>query len=115
MIDYALQLIFVLLARLVVLIRPLVPAVCMVLAWGTLALAAWTLVAAVRSALDNVRQMHQIPCARCCYATRDYRLKCSVRPVEAFSEQAIGCQDFEPAGSYPYPASLPSSEPVSYR
>ena len=115
MIDDALQLIFVLLARLIVLMRPLVPTVCMVLAWGTMALAAWTVVGAVRSALGNVRQMHKIPCAGCCYATRDHRLKCSVRPVEAFSEQAIGCQDFEAAGSYPYPAALPSSEPISSR
>ena len=114
MIDYAFQVMLVLLAKLIVFIRPLIPAVCMVLAWGTMALAAWTLIGAVRSALANVRQMHQIPCARCRYATHDYRLKCSVQPVEAFSEQAIGCLDFEPADSHPYPAAPPASG-VSYR
>ncbi len=100
MIAQALQLVFVLVAKGIVLIRPLLPTVCLVLAWWMTALVIWTLVAAVRSSVANVRQLHRIPCAQCRYATRDYHLKCPVRPVEAFSEQAIDCPDFAAAESY---------------
>ncbi len=55
-----------------------------------------SIVTMVRQGLKNVRKMHRIPCSTCCYATEDYHLKCSVRPAEAFSEQAISCQDFAP-------------------
>lgn len=117
MIAQALQLVFVLVAKGIVLIRPLLPTVCLVLAWWITALVVWTLVAAVRSSVANVRQMHRIPCAQCRYATRDYHLKCPVRPVEAFSEQAIDCPDFASAESYGFQQMQPSSEsaPSRYR
>ncbi len=96
MVDQALQLIFVLLAKLIVEIRPVLPALCIIVAWGFTALLLWNLVVTVRRSAASVRRLHSIPCAGCQYATRDYRLKCSVHPIEAFSEQAINCHDFEP-------------------
>jgi hypothetical protein len=55
-----------------------------------------SLVSMLRQGLANLREMHRIPCSNCRYATDSYCLKCSVHPVEAFSEQAISCQDFSP-------------------
>jgi len=43
----------------------------------------------------QLRRMHQVPCSRCMYFTGDYNLKCTVRPCDALTEQAIGCRDFE--------------------
>ncbi len=94
--SYLTQSAFIFLARLVVWLRPALPIICAVLAWGIVAMLVLNLVAMVRQGLTSVREMHRIPCANCCYATENYRLKCSVRPVEAFSEQAINCQDFAP-------------------
>ncbi|NJR69347.1 MAG: hypothetical protein HC771_12300 [Synechococcales cyanobacterium CRU_2_2] len=36
-----------------------------------------------------------MPCSNCRYFTGDYRLKCTVNPYVALSEEAIGCRDFE--------------------
>lgn len=90
------QFAFVLLAKLIVWIRPAVPIICAAVAWTITAMLILGIVAMVRQGVANVRKMHRIPCANCRYATDSYRLKCSVRPVEAFSEQAISCQDFAP-------------------
>ncbi|MGB3300742.1 MAG: hypothetical protein WBA76_20955 [Phormidesmis sp.] len=89
---------FVLLAKLIVWIRPALPIICAALAWTITAMLILNVVAMVRQGLANVQKMHRIPCANCLYATDSYRLKCSVRPVEAFSEQAISCQDFAAKG-----------------
>lgn len=86
--------IFVLLAKLIIWIRPALPIICAALAWTITAMLILNVVAIARQGLVNARKMHRIPCANCLYATESYRLKCSVRPVEAFSEQAISCQDF---------------------
>ncbi|MGB3531953.1 MAG: hypothetical protein WBA13_00385 [Microcoleaceae cyanobacterium] len=43
----------------------------------------------------HLQQLHQIPCSRCAYFTGDYRLKCTVCPSQALTEEAIGCRDFE--------------------
>lgn len=43
----------------------------------------------------QLHRMHQVPCSRCVYFTGDYNLKCTVRPGDALTEQAIGCRDFE--------------------
>ena len=43
----------------------------------------------------QLRRIHQVPCSRCAYFTGDYNLKCTVRPCDALTEQAIGCRDFE--------------------
>jgi hypothetical protein len=96
MMSPILQSIFIAIARLMVWSRPAVPIIFAVLAWSITAMLVLSIVSMVRQGLANVRTMHRIPCANCRYATENYRLKCSVHPVEAFSEQAISCQDFEP-------------------
>ena len=93
--DYTLNLIFVLLARAIVTIRPFLPVICFVFLWSAIALAVWHLFTGLRQGVKTVKRLHQIPCADCRYATCSYHLKCSVQPVIAFSEEAIGCQDFE--------------------
>ncbi|WP_322744170.1 MULTISPECIES: hypothetical protein [unclassified Coleofasciculus] len=40
--------------------------------------------------------MHQIPCAYCQFFTNDHRLKCTVNPSIASSENAINCRDYCP-------------------
>ncbi len=52
---------------------------------------------ATRSSILQLRRLHQIPCNHCVFYTGDYRLKCTVRPCEAFSEAAISCMDYERA------------------
>ncbi len=94
--DQLLQLMFVLLAKYIVWIRPFLPAICFALVWGGLALATYSLFTGLRKGIENVRQLHRIPCSGCQYATGSYHLKCSVHPSVAFSEQAITCLDFEP-------------------
>ncbi|NJO79816.1 MAG: hypothetical protein HC827_15765 [Cyanobacteria bacterium RM1_2_2] len=64
--------------------------------WGMMALFGWSLWAALREGIIRLKALHQIPCDRCMYCTGDYRLKCAVRPYTAFTEEAIGCRDFEP-------------------
>lgn len=47
------------------------------------------------SGLTYVKKLHQVPCNRCIYFTGDYRLKCTVNPLMALSEETIDCR-FEP-------------------
>lgn len=59
-----------------------------------LGLAAWSLIGAVYSIVSQARKMHQIPCTKCRFFTGDYRLKCTVKPQIANTEQAISCSDY---------------------
>ncbi len=52
------------------------------------------LVVVIKKAIEHLQRLHQIPCDKCAYFTGDYRLKCTVNPVAAMSENAIGCRDF---------------------
>jgi len=94
-IDSLLQFTFTNLARLIINLRPALPTICLVLAWTITAIVIVNLVAMFKQGTARIRQMHRIPCANCRYSTNDYRLKCSVHPTEAFSENAINCLDFE--------------------
>ncbi len=67
------------------------------LVWGMMFRLAIDFVQVMRRNFASVRRLHSIPCAGCCYATGDYRLKCSVHPTSAFSEEAINCCDFAPS------------------
>jgi hypothetical protein len=87
-------------AKLIVAIRPIVPAICFAVTWLFIASLVFSLVAMVKQGAANIRQMHKIPCAGCRYATQNYRLKCSVHPTDAFSEQAINCTDFAKREEY---------------
>lgn len=73
----------------------LVP-ICFVSAWTLIILFAWSLWAAARDSLTTAKQMHQIPCTGCQFFTDDYRLKCTVHPSIANTEEAINCYDFQP-------------------
>ena len=52
----------------------------------------WT---AARDSIMTAKQMHQIPCSGCQYFTDDYRLKCTVNPTIANTEEAIECLDYQ--------------------
>ncbi len=54
----------------------------------------------LKKGIAQIQRVHQIPCDRCAFCTGDYRLKCTVRPKDAFTEEAINCSDFEPANAY---------------
>ena len=61
-----------------------------------LSLCIWSLVSAVLDVVARAMQMHQIPCTKCRFFTTDYRLKCTVQPDLANTEQAINCSDYQP-------------------
>ena len=58
------------------------------------ALLSWRFIVITIKAVNHLKRLHQIPCDKCAYFTGDYRLKCTVNPIGAMSEQAIGCRDF---------------------
>ncbi len=59
----------------------------------------WRIWLTFKKGTDYLKRLHQIPCHACEYFTNDYRLKCTVHPIKACSEQAIACIDFEPKTS----------------
>ena len=74
--------------------------ICLLFAWATIALLFWSAWNTLRQGINTLKRLHRIPCDRCVFFTEDYRLKCTVRPIEALTEDAIDCRDFEPAPSY---------------
>jgi len=64
----------------------------------------WAIAAAVQDGVQRLRRLHQIPCDRCAFCSKDYRLPCTVHPTLAFTEAAIDCRDYEPI---PHPAANP--------
>ncbi|MFW9263350.1 hypothetical protein [Nostoc sp. CALU 546] len=77
-------------------IEPLLVPICFVVAWTVIILVVWSLCAAARDSLTTAKQMHQIPCTGCQFFTDNYRLKCTVRPSIANTEEAIDCSDYQP-------------------
>ncbi|MEH2395405.1 MAG: hypothetical protein V7K21_28390 [Nostoc sp.] len=53
----------------------------------------------LKKGIIHLKTLHEIPCSGCEYFTNDYRLKCTVHPKKACSEEAIACIDFEPKTS----------------
>ncbi|AFY33265.1 hypothetical protein [Calothrix sp. PCC 7507] len=69
---------------------------CLLCAWTItigLILSMWL---TLKKGINFIKKLHQIPCHACEYFTNDHRLKCTVHPIKACSEQAINCIDFEP-------------------
>lgn len=64
-------------------------------ACSLLGLFGWSFASFVMDTVARAREMHQIPCTKCRFFTGDYRLKCTVRPNIANTEQAIGCFDYQ--------------------
>ncbi|MEA5464750.1 hypothetical protein [Leptothoe sp. PORK10 BA2] len=54
----------------------------------------WRVFHTLQQGANYVRRLHQIPCSQCAYFTGDYRLKCTVNPFSALTEEAIGCVDY---------------------
>ena len=69
-------------------------------AWSFAFLFIWSILRQSGTGVNYLNKLHQIPCSGCAFFTNDYRLKCTVHPVKALSEDAIGCLDFEPGTSY---------------
>jgi hypothetical protein len=70
---------------------------CPIMIWSVLMSFLLSLMIALEDAVKRLRRIHQIPCNRCQYYTGSHYLKCPIHPILAFSEDAIDCQDFEPA------------------
>ena len=56
----------------------------------------FSVVSAFKQGAEQLKRLHQIPCYKCDFFTNDFRLKCTVHPIKACSEEALGCTDFEP-------------------
>lgn len=56
----------------------------------------WSIWKAEKDGVARLHRLHQIPCSRCTFFTGDYRLKCTVHPTKALTEEAINCFDYEP-------------------
>lgn len=54
----------------------------------------WSLGSVVKDTIEVAKTMHEIPCANCQYFTDDHRLKCTLHPKIANTEQAIDCSDY---------------------
>ena len=63
-------------------------------ALSVLSLCSWSLVSCIIVAIAQAKRMHKIPCTKCRFFTGDYRLKCTVNPSLANTEQAIDCGDY---------------------
>jgi hypothetical protein len=63
-------------------------------AWFLLFALTSTLFRAIADVIKRTKKMHAIPCSDCSYFTNDYRLKCTVQPHLASTEQAVSCPDF---------------------
>ncbi len=76
-------------------IQPVVITLCLITAWGFVLILGSSVIAMVVDVIQRAKQMHKIPCSDCQYFTNDYRLKCSVHPFQASTEEAINCQDYQ--------------------
>ena len=59
-----------------------------------LGLIGWTIVSALLDAMAQAKRMHQIPCGNCRFSTNNHRLKCTMNPYNANTEEAIDCPDY---------------------
>lgn len=64
-------------------------------ACSLLSLCIWSLVSPLIAVVASAKQMHRIPCSKCRFFTNDHRLKCTVKPQTANTEDAIGCRDYQ--------------------
>ncbi|MDR9898721.1 hypothetical protein G7B40_029800 [Aetokthonos hydrillicola Thurmond2011] len=87
-----LQLLYYLLHTIQFLIVP----ICFFCAWALVFVVASSLWTAAKQSVSSAKQMHQIPCTNCEFFTDNYRLKCTVHPHAANTEEAIDCRDYQP-------------------
>jgi hypothetical protein len=74
---------------------------CIVSIWALLVGLFWAIGVAVQDGVQRLKRLHQVPCDRCLYFTGDYRLKCTIHPCKALTEEAIGCRDYELTSRHP--------------
>ncbi|MEH2198994.1 hypothetical protein CDG77_12925 [Nostoc sp. 'Peltigera membranacea cyanobiont' 213] len=77
-------------------IQPFLVPICFVVAWTVTIFVVLSLWTAARDSVATAKLMHQIPCTGCQFFTDNYRLKCTVRPSIANTEEAIDCSDYQP-------------------
>lgn len=92
MLEFVFRLLYVVIHT----IQPFLVPICFLCAWTIITLATWSIFSAVREGLSTSQKMHKIPCADCQFFTGDYRLKCTVHPSFANTEEAISCTDYQP-------------------
>jgi hypothetical protein len=76
------------------LVKPLLLQLRIVGAFSILSLCSWSLISCILDVIAQAKKMHEIPCTNCRFFTGDYRLKCTVNPSIANTEQAIDCGDY---------------------
>jgi hypothetical protein len=79
---------------------------CPVLIWLVLLGFFLAMCLAIQDGFSRLKRLHQIPCNRCAFYTGEYRLKCTVNPCQAFTENAIACRDWEARRQKTVPFSL---------
>jgi hypothetical protein len=85
---------FLLILRLVGVFQSFIVPFCWVCAWVFMVMLGLTLKNTVSDLADRAKQMHKVPCTNCQFFTDNYRLKCSVNPYIANTEDAIDCSDY---------------------
>jgi hypothetical protein len=68
--------------------------ICFISAWLFLLTLGSSIYSACNDTAARAKQMHKIPCTNCQFFTNDYRLKCTIQPTIALTEQAIDCRDY---------------------
>ena len=68
---------------------------CAFCAWTIVILGIASFCLMLSKGTNHLKKLHDIPCSGCDFFTNDYRLKCTIHPSKACSEDAIGCIDFE--------------------
>lgn len=63
-------------------------------AWIVLILLGFNVVTTLIDIWQRSKKMHEIPCSNCQYFTNDHRLKCTVQPNLATTDEAVNCPDF---------------------
>lgn len=76
-------------------LKPIATPLRFLAACSLLGFCGWTLLSAIFDVVTRAKQMHQVPCTKCRFFTRDYRLKCTVQPHIANTEQAVDCPDYQ--------------------
>lgn len=75
-------------------LQPLLVPICFMIAWGFVITLSLTLFNAINDVIKRSQTMHKIPCPNCQFFTNDHRLKCTIKPLIANTEDAISCQDY---------------------
>ena len=75
-------------------LQPLQAPLCFGVAWLFVLYLGITLWQFARDVWQRSQMMHRIPCHNCQFFTNDHRLKCTLHPLVANSENAISCRDY---------------------